>query len=276
MSSDFAYCAELVRRHDYDRFLSALFAPEPQRARLLALYAFNYEVAKTAETVSQPLLGQMRLQWWREALDEIYAGDTRRHEVVAALAVTIRESDLPRLMFDALLEARELDLETMPLTNMAEMEAYADATSGHLMRLAARVCGAGNALDGVARDAGIAFALTGILRALPWQAAKGRVMLPRDYLLAAGLSESDVLSGRAPALRLVCDRVIEIARRHWRKAHDQAVQRRLLPALLPAALTPAYLRLMQRGSFDWFRDRPELSLPRRQLALFGAMMRARV
>src|SRR5512132_1000725 len=123
MSSDFAFCADLVRRNDYDRFLSALFAPEPFRGRLFALYAFNYEVAKTADTVSQPLLGQIRLQWWREALDEIYAGRNRRHEVVGALGQTIKDANLPRAPFDALLEARELDLDTMPLTNMGEMEA---------------------------------------------------------------------------------------------------------------------------------------------------------
>jgi phytoene synthase len=276
MNSDFAYCAELVRRHDYDRFLTALFAPEPLRARLFALYAFNFEVAKTAETVSQPLLGQMRLAWWREALDEIYAGRRRRHEVAVALAESIETSDLPRLLFDALLDARELDLESAPFATMAELEAYADATSGHVMRLAARVLGAGNALDAPARHAGIAYALTGILRALPWHGARGRVLLPADYLLAAGLSEVDVAEGRAPAIRLVLDKVGDAAKAHWRAAREQAVPRRFLPALLPAALVPAYLRLMRQKRFEPFRDKAGLSVPRRQLALFGATMRGRI
>src|SRR5438552_16844209 len=77
----------LVRRHDHDRYLSALFAPEPARAGLFALYAFNVEVAKTREVVREPILGSIRLQWWRDALAEIYGGGpVRRHEVVEPLA----------------------------------------------------------------------------------------------------------------------------------------------------------------------------------------------
>src|SRR5216683_1585997 len=103
--------ARLVRQHDRDRFLTALFAPAARRDELLALYAFNYEIAKTREVVSEPVLGQIRLQWWRESLDAIYAGDpVRGHEVATPLAAAIRGRGLTRAHFDALIAAREFDL----------------------------------------------------------------------------------------------------------------------------------------------------------------------
>src|SRR4051794_28190129 len=91
----------IVRRHDRDRFLTALFAPAARREALFALYAFNFEVAKTREVVSEPMLGQIRLQWWREAVDEIFAGGrVRSHEVVQPLAEAIRGGRLSRTHFD--------------------------------------------------------------------------------------------------------------------------------------------------------------------------------
>src|SRR5690349_19421999 len=86
-----ASLAALVRRHDRDRYQTALFAPADRREALLALYAFNYEIARVRETVTQPMLGQIRLQWWREVLDTAYAGTPpRNHSVAIALTAAIR------------------------------------------------------------------------------------------------------------------------------------------------------------------------------------------
>src|SRR5215469_14873091 len=104
-------CARLLRQHDRDRFLTALFAPAERREDLFALYAFNYEVARVREVVTEPLLGRIRLEWWRESLDAIYAGaPVRRHEVVEPLAAAIRRHGLSREHFDRLIDAREEDL----------------------------------------------------------------------------------------------------------------------------------------------------------------------
>ena len=94
-SEHFESCEALVRKVDTDRYLAALFAPASLRFHLFALYAFNYEVAKTADAVSQPVLGQIRLQWWRDSIEEIYAGKVREHEVVKALAEAIGAHGLP-------------------------------------------------------------------------------------------------------------------------------------------------------------------------------------
>src|SRR5438105_5285090 len=99
---------DLLRRHDRDRYLCTLFAPADRRAALIALYAFNYEIAKTRDVVSEPLLGQTRLQWWREALDAVYSGGpVREHEVMTPLAAAIRRHDLGRAHFDTMIAAAD-------------------------------------------------------------------------------------------------------------------------------------------------------------------------
>jgi phytoene synthase len=274
--SDDSSCEDIVRKVDYDRYLSALFVPERKRAHILALYAFNYEIAKIADTVHEPVMGQMRLQWWRDAIEEVYAGHVRRHEVATALFDAVQAADLPRAPFDALIDARESDLIPVPFSDLSAMQEYAGATSGTLMRLALRILGAGEGYDRHADHLGIAYALTGLLRALPHFAARRRLMLPRDELLAAGLSEEDVFSGNAPGLRILTDHIVGVARARMRLSHISSVPRRFLPALLPAALVAPYLRLMMVRDFDPFRDSVALSTPRRQLAMLGAMMRGRI
>src|SRR5215470_17865719 len=155
---------EHLRRADYDRYLASLFARTELRPHLWALYAFNHEVAKTAESVSQPIAGQIRLQWWRDRIADIYHRAESDHPLTRALGVIVATHQLPREFFDGLVGARESDLEEAPFGDLAELEAYADATSGNVMRLAARILGAKEQLDAHARELGIAYALAGLLR----------------------------------------------------------------------------------------------------------------
>lgn len=269
--------ADLIRRSDYDRYLSALFAPAGPRAHLFALYAFNFEIAKTAETVSQGPLGLIRLQWWREAIDELYSGNVRQHEVLLALARAVSAYDLPRALFDAMIDAREADLEETPFATLEDLEAYADATSGHVMRLSARILGAGDKLDAVARDAGIAYALTGLLRALPYRAARRNLPLPLDALLAEGMSHEDVFAGEVGSkLGPIIGPIAERASAHLQAARVARIPRAALPAFLPASLTPAYVRQMMRPGFNPFRDATEIAPHRRQLVMLRAMVRGRL
>jgi len=269
-------CADVVRGADYDRYLSVLFARQDKRAALFALYVFNYEVAKTAEAVSEPTLGLIRLQWWREAIAGIYDQTPRRHEVVQALSAAIHAFELPRILFDALIDAREQDLTPTPFTAPNELENYADATCGHLMRLAARVLGAGNDFDGTARPLGIAYALTGLLRAFPHHAARRRIMLPLNEISAAGLNEEEIFSGRAENIRVLMDKMMAVAEGHLRAASKEEIPRRFLSAFLPAALIRPYAKVMSRRGFSPYRDWVELSVPRKQLAMLGAIVRGKV
>jgi phytoene synthase len=132
---------ETVRRVDEDRWLASRFAPADSRADLIALYALNYEIARTADVVSQPTLGDIRLAWWREAIAEIYEGRTpRAHPVVDALA---RSRKLwSRQAFEDLIGARARDFDASPFESEEAFAAYLNATAGQLMRLALTACGA--------------------------------------------------------------------------------------------------------------------------------------
>ncbi len=158
--------ARLVRQHDRDRFLTSLFAPAARRESLLALYAFNYEVAKTREPVGEAMmLGHCiaTLQWWRDSIAAIYDGaPVRLHEVVEPLAAAIRGLGLSRGAFDRLIDAREADLADAPPADLAALESYAEESSVPLVLLALEALGArGPACDEAARGVGIGFALAG-------------------------------------------------------------------------------------------------------------------
>ena len=174
----------LARAADYDRYLSALFAPAARREALFALIAFNHEVARIPEAVSETMLGRIRLQWWREVVEAAYAGEpTRRHEVAVPLAEAIRACSLDRALLDRLLDAREGDLEPDGPPDLAALEGYAAATGGSLTALMLQACGTDRvpALE-AGRQVGTAWALVGTLRAAPRSATQGRATLPADLL----------------------------------------------------------------------------------------------
>jgi phytoene synthase len=254
----------LVRRHDRDRFLTALFAPVERREALFALYAFNFEVAKTREVVQQVLLGHIRLQWWREAIGEIYGGGpVRRHEVVDPLAEAIRRLALSRDWFDRLIAARAADLDDAPPANLAALEHYADETSGGLVRLALEIL---DARDGASMEAGrhvgIAWGLTGVIRALPAQARMRRRTLPADLIATHRLDERAFFELRSsPALAAIVARIARAAREHLAAGHGsrRGISRQARPALLPATLAGVYLRRLAKAGYDPFA--PTLAQP---------------
>jgi NADH dehydrogenase [ubiquinone] 1 alpha subcomplex assembly factor 6 len=252
--------ASSLRRHDRDRYLTTLFAPADRRAGLVALYGLNFEVAKTREVVREPLLGRIRLQWWREAIDEIFRGATlRHHEVVAALAETIRRFDLTRYHFDRLLDAREADLDEAPAPSLAAFERYAEDTSSRLVYLALEILGSREpAAQEAGRHVGIAWAFTGLLRALPAQTRMRRATLPRDVVAAASLDERVLMELKpTPSLADLTERLAGEAHRHLAAARQprRHVPRRLVAALLPATLAQFHLRRLARARYDPFDPR---------------------
>lgn len=186
------YCAEQVRGYDYHRYFSAAFAPEPVRRGLLALYAFNLEIAATRERVSEALLGQMRLQWWRDAIDGIFSGTVRNHAVVEELAHAIDTFEMPRAALERMIDGRMFDLEEEPPEDTDALINYVSATSGALTGLAVGICGRRD-LGESAESAGMYWGITGLLRALPHQAAQRRVYLPKDMLRAGNISPEDIV-----------------------------------------------------------------------------------
>ncbi|MBV8534645.1 MAG: squalene/phytoene synthase family protein, partial [Alphaproteobacteria bacterium] len=193
----FTYCADQVRRLDHDRYLCALFAPSGDQRRLFALYAFNLEIARVREIVSEPLIGQMRLQWWRDALGEIAAGTVRAHPVAQALARAMEGRPVRAELFERLLTAREFDLGDQPPADMAALEAYAADTSAAVLEAGLDLLGV---TDAAAKEAahhvGIAWSLVGLLRAVPFHARRRRLYLPADLLAGAHIDHERFFEGR--------------------------------------------------------------------------------
>jgi NADH dehydrogenase [ubiquinone] 1 alpha subcomplex assembly factor 6 len=254
----------LVRQHDHDRYQTALFGQSVRREALLALYAFNYEIARVRETVTQPMLGHIRLQWWREVLDAAYAGaPARQHPVTVPLSAAIREFGLRREPFDRLVDSRERDLIDDPPASLAALEDYAEGTSAPLVHLALQVLGAPQGpVDETARQVGIGYALAGLLRAMPFHARSGRRYIPADIAERGGLDPADYAAGRStPALRAAVHEIAEAAAQHLRAARNRhaAIPRSAIAALLPATVADRFLARLQRAEYDPFA--PSLAMP---------------
>ncbi|HLY46469.1 MAG TPA: phytoene/squalene synthase family protein [Stellaceae bacterium] len=265
----------LLRRHDRDRYQTALFAPAERREALFALYAFNYEIARVRESVTETMLGQIRLQWWREVVEAAYAGDASRpHEVAAPLSAAIREFGLSRAPFERLIDARERDLDDAPPATMAALEDYAEATSASLICLALEILGvrdaaatedahpAGDTTETAAVHIGIAYALTGLLRAMPFHARAGRSYIPAELAARTGLDPRDYAAGRgSDALRAAAAEIATEAAGHLAAArrHRAEVPRAALPALLPAIVAERALTRLRRA--DWNPFDPRVAAP---------------
>lgn len=253
--------ARLVRANDRDRFLTALFAPAERRESLYEIYAFNYELAKIREIVSEPMLGRIRLQWWRESIDAIYDGrPVRRHEVVEPLAATIRASGLSRAHFERLVAAREADLAAAPPADLPALEAYAEASAAPLVLLALEALGVRDeAALAAGREVGIAYALAGLLAATRFHARARRSYLPADLLAARGIELHRTLYELKPAsgLAAIAAIVAQRARVHLDAARAVRgdVPRAALPALLPAVLAARHLSRLERAGYDLLSPR---------------------
>lgn len=171
-------CAALVERGDPDRFAAVMAAPVAARGRLFVLYAFNLEVARAPWVTKEPMIAEMRLQWWRDIVAEAGAGKAARaHEVAGPLSALIREAGLPVEVLDRLVEARRWDVYREPFEDRAAFDAYLEDTGAGLMWLAGRALGAADGAEAALRGIGRAAGLAAFLRAVPELEARGRIPL---------------------------------------------------------------------------------------------------
>jgi phytoene synthase len=233
-----------------------LFAPAAARAHLWALYAFNVEIARVREIVSEPVIGQMRLQWWRDAIAEFGTGAVRSHPVAQGLAQALRARPVQPALIERLLVAREFDLAETPPADLAALEDYADGTSASLLLAALDILGVRDAASiDAARHIGVGWALAGLLRAVPFHARQRRLYLPLDLLTAAGIEPEAVFEGRAGhGLTDVAATIVVRARQHLQHARDRRrdVARAASPVLLLAVLLDRRCRLIEHQRFQLF------------------------
>ena len=252
---------ETVMRYDPDRYLLSLFAPVRHRGALWALYAFNYEIAKTRELVSDTTMGLIRLQWWRDAIAEIYDNKpVRQHEVVEPLAEAIKKYDLPREPFDNLIYAREFDLEGVAPANVEGLLKYCEFTSAPLFDLTLRVLGQTTSNDTELVDVSIHFALIGVMRSVPSKLSQRLVLLPVDVMGEVGLSEEKLIDFKGKdLLPKAIKQIVEGVQCDFRVKHMPPFMRKV------AHMTALYKAQLRRVDYDVFDAR--MSVAPRCMAL---------
>lgn len=249
MQDAFAYCAELVRAADRDRFIAALFAPAEHRGALHALYAFNVEISRVREVTHAALAGEIRLQWWNDVLSGDRVAEARANPVAAALLATIERHALPAATLIGVIEAHRFDLYDDPMAGIADLEAFATRTSSALFALAVRIL-ADVEVDAITGPAGMAHAITGLLRAFPRHVARRQLYVPIDLLEHHQVHLHEVFTGRSSAgLKAALAELRGLARCHLAVASARIMElpREAVPALLPLALVRPSLDRLERG-----------------------------
>ena len=241
---------QIVRRHDPDRFFTALFAPPEHREALFLLYAFNHELARAREVASEPTIALIRLQWWREVVE----GAPRRHEVAEPLLRALGAGVFQPAVLLEMIDGREAEagiIETLP-----EWRAYLLATAGGVAVAAAVALGAPPALLDATRNLGAAYGAAGLLRAMRVVAAQQRCLLPADVLARHGLSPEAVTAD--PAIAALAGVRLELAAQgqDWlRLSRGLRLPRPAHVAVLPAALARRDMRRIGAARPRGFGDR---------------------
>ncbi len=275
MTTDFDHAADVVRQFDKDRYLSALLAAETHRNGLMALYAYSAEISRIRELVSEPLPGEVRLQWWRDLLEGTEHGAVASNPVANALLQTIDRYELPKESLVAMAEARVFDLYNDQMPTLNDLEGYAGETVSGVIQLACLVLNDGKEAGTAtaAGHAGVAYALTGLMRALPWHASRQQMYLPKDVCDRHNLDVQSVFRGETTAeLRAVLAEMRGHVRHHLGRVRQASkdVPTACQTAYLPLVLVEPFLKKLEREELDPLKQVAEMSQLRRQWILWRA------
>ncbi len=234
-----------LRSADADRYLATLYAPEQKRGALQALFAFNAEIAGIRDRITQPLTGEMRLQWWRDLIDRANPEAASGHPTARPLLEAIDRYALPKSAFHNYLDARVFDLYDDPMPTRGDLEGYCGETASALIQLASIILDAEAASSNaeLAGRAGCAQAITGLIRLLPLHRARGQCYVPKDILSAVGSSPEEFLRADDASAAKAVTAMRALALEHLAAFEVGAptLPQSLRPAFLPLALTRAYL-----------------------------------
>ena len=252
----------IARAHDYDRYISALLAPLDRRMDLMLLYAFDAELARIPLTVTEPMLGEIRLQWWRDALSSLLTDAGRAtsdaprtgHPLADGLLDLARRRSLPAGPLHGLIDARSADLTDQPMRDEAELGSYIAKTDCAVLASAARILmpAPPENLDTLSGAAGRAIGLMRLARRLCTNDRRAEMLVPLtawpldDRHTHAGDHDADTRFERARADSI--QHLTALAAEEVRRARQQLSQlsRPLRPAFLPLALVPRYVTHMQK------------------------------
>ena len=263
--ASFVHAAEALRKGDRDRYLSTLVLDGEHRNAVTALYAFNADVASIRERVSDPAPGEIRLQWWSDALEGQGHGAIRQNPVADALLDTMTRYSIPAGTLLRLIGARRFDVYDDPMPDLETFEGYAGETVSTLYQLAAMILNDGETIEtgDAAGHLGVAHAMIGHMRSFGYVSSQGRIMLPWSIMAANGVTEDEIFSGTASeGVVEALGQIAELAVEHLNKA-EAAIRQlpaRLRPAFAQIAMLDAQLTHYLRrstGPFSMAPDEPD-------------------
>lgn len=273
MDEGFSHCRRLVHELDRDRYLAGLFVPQSVRKHLFALYAFNAELSLVGDRARDPLAGEARLQWWREAVSGNGSMGGAANPVASALEETTTLFQLPRERLVQMIEARIFDLYTDPMPNVQTLNGYLNQTVTPVFVLAAQIAGAKRTDVEAATDTGIAYGLTQILRNFPFHASQGKIYLPVDLLKKHDVDTGEILQGKSSAALLAALSELRGVVRERLQAAEKftaSLSKDVRRVFLQIAFVEPYLSLMDRPDYEPFRTPVEIPQWRRQWVLWRA------
>ncbi|KAK4305184.1 hypothetical protein Pmani_022904 [Petrolisthes manimaculis] len=266
------YCLDLVRRSDYENFMATLLLPQQARATAIAIRAFNVEVAQIQDLTSEILMAKMRLQFWRETLDDIYKDKAPKQPVAMALQKAVQAQKLSKRWLRSLIDSREDHLGKKQFPTLEAVEDYGEKSNSVLYYLVLQGLGVENVhADHAASHLGKAEGLVRLVRGVPHHATRKNVFLPRDVMIKHGVSQENIIRGsQDQKVKDVIFDTASLAHQHLEHARSfiQDVPKEARVALLPAAALSDYLTALQSIHFDVFHSSLQLrnnKLPFRML-----------
>jgi phytoene synthase len=269
----YRHCAALARAHARDQWLGALYANATVRGALFALASFDYEIRRAFRRARDPTLAAIRLAWWREVVTGGRRDEAAGNPVALALRAAIDTSALPRAWLEAMLDARLQEIAPQDDFNLTAFRAFADESEGARLRLASRIAAGGQDLDpaDAHAPAGMALALTRLLKELPFKAGSAPTLIPTDVAARHSVSVADFDARRSNSgVLAACAELRKLARDELAQAERSL--RTSDPAILPAFIPLAPLRLdldqLDRNANCPFDAVGEISPLRRQWAIW--------
>lgn len=257
MNRNDAFCFKLLRESDRDRYLTVLFAPKKCRGPLASLYAFNVEIARIAETVRKPMIGEIRLRWWRDAIESNKSGEG--NPVLSALLSSIHQYDLPKAAFLRYCDARVFDLYSDKMPNIASLEGYCGETASALLQLSCQILDkdAARQTTEATGHGGVAQALCGILRTLPAIKAKGQHYFPANMIESNpdDFIQSSQVTAHNQEEKLL-GAAIALTRKHYQLFFEsyKDLPKSVWPAFLPLAIVPDALKQIEQKGIRCFKE----------------------
>ncbi|GFQ79706.1 NADH dehydrogenase complex I, assembly factor 6 [Trichonephila clavata] len=255
----YQYCLEAVRKYDYENYLCTLLLPEPVKSAAFVIRAFNVEIAQVRDSVSTSSIGQMRMKFWKDALDRTFADNPPEQPVTQELAKLLNRCKLSKSWFSRLISSREALLNDKPFVSVRDLENYCDQAFVSVYYLILQASGISDMhCDHAASHIGKSQGISNFLRGIPFNASRGRLFLPLEIMSKYKISQEQLF--RPEQKKNLQDGIFELsslAHQHLQLGRklNSDLPKLVKQIFLPAVATEAYLKSLEQTDFDVFHPK---------------------